>query len=216
MQSIEVLFINAFAFTVEAQDGSRKVLVIVNTATGCGFTPQYSELQEMYEELKGKGLEGLHFPCNQFADQAPGSDEEIHDFCKVRYGNTFPQYSKIDVNGDNAIPLYKWITEKQSSKDPKIQTENLHWKKRLKKMSKKYDALKLDNQLCFPLYVVSKEIVRRYTPFLNEIDLTYTQYIAMMVMWEHRELSVKELGKKLFLDSGTLTPLLKTLEKRNL
>ena len=83
-------------------------------------------------------------------------------------------------------------------------------------MSNKYDALKLDNQLCFPLYAVSKEIVRRYTPFLNEIDLTYTQYIAMMVMWEHREMSVKELGKKLLLDSGTLTPLLKTLEKKEL
>lgn len=83
-------------------------------------------------------------------------------------------------------------------------------------MSNKYDVLKLDNQLCFPLYAVSKEIVRRYTPFLNEIDLTYTQYIAMMVMWEHRELSVKELGKKLLLDSGTLTPLLKTLEKKEL
>lgn len=83
-------------------------------------------------------------------------------------------------------------------------------------MSNKYDALKLDNQLCFPLYAVSKEIVRRYTPFLNEIDLTYTQYIAMMVMWEHRELSVKELGKKLLLDSGTLTPLLKTMEKKEL
>lgn len=80
----------------------------------------------------------------------------------------------------------------------------------------KYDVLKLDNQLCFPLYAVSKEIVRRYTPFLNEIDLTYTQYIAMMVMWEHREVSVKELGKKLFLDSGTLTPLLKNLEKKGL
>lgn len=110
---------NAFDFTVEAQDGSKvelsqfkgKVLVIVNTATGCGFTPQYSELQEMYEELKDKGLEVLDFPCNQFADQAPGSDEEIHDFCTGRYGITFPQYSKIDVNGDNAIPLYKWITE---------------------------------------------------------------------------------------------------------
>lgn len=84
-------------------------------------------------------------------------------------------------------------------------------------MSKKYDALKLDNQLCFPLYAVSKEIVRRYTPFLNEIDLTYTQYIAMMVMWEHRELSVKELGKKLFLDSGTpLHRSLKPWKKRNL
>ena len=83
-------------------------------------------------------------------------------------------------------------------------------------MGNKYDALKLDNQLCFPLYAVSKEIVRRYTPFLNEIDLTYTQYIAMMVRWEHREMSVKELGKKLLLDSGTLTPLLKTLEKKEL
>lgn len=83
-------------------------------------------------------------------------------------------------------------------------------------MGNKYDALKLDNQLCFPLYAVSKEIVRRYTPFLNEIDLTYTQYIAMMVMWEHREMSVKKLGKKLLLDSGTLTPLLKTLEKKEL
>lgn len=84
------------------------------------------------------------------------------------------------------------------------------------KADNKYDVLKLDNQLCFPLYAVSKEIVRRYTPFLNEIDLTYTQYIAMMVMWEHREVSVKELGKKLFLDSGTLTPLLKNLEKKGL
>ena len=83
-------------------------------------------------------------------------------------------------------------------------------------MNDKYDVLKLDNQLCFPLYAVSKEIVRRYTPFLNEIDLTYTQYITMMVMWEYKEVSVKELGKKLFLDSGTLTPLLKTLEKKGL
>lgn len=83
-------------------------------------------------------------------------------------------------------------------------------------MNDKFDVLKLDNQLCFPLYAVSKEIVRRYTPFLNEIDLTYTQYITMMVMWEYKEVSVKELGKKLFLDSGTLTPLLKTLEKKGL
>lgn len=80
----------------------------------------------------------------------------------------------------------------------------------------KYDALKLDNQLCFPLYALSKEIVRKYTPFLSEIDLTYTQYIAMMVLWEEKEVSVKDLGKRLFLDSGTLTPLLKTLEKKGL
>ena len=77
-----------------------------------------------------------------------------------------------------------------------------------------YDCLKLDNQLCFPLYACAKEVVRRYKPFLDEIDLTYTQYITMMVMWEHGVLQVKELGRYLYLDSGTLTPLLKTLEKK--
>ena len=77
-----------------------------------------------------------------------------------------------------------------------------------------YDCLKLDNQLCFPLYACAKEVVRRYKPFLDEIDLTYTQYITMMVMWEHGLLQVKELGRYLYLDSGTLTPLLKTLEKK--
>jgi len=77
-----------------------------------------------------------------------------------------------------------------------------------------YEMLKLDNQLCFPLYAVSKEIIRRYKPFLEEIDLTYTQYIAMMVMWEEKSICVKDLGSRLFLDSGTLTPVLKTLEKK--
>lgn len=81
-------------------------------------------------------------------------------------------------------------------------------------MSNKYDALKLENQLCFPLYATSKEIVKRYKPFLDEIDLTYTQYITMMLLWEHREMNVKELGKHLFLDSGTLTPVLKKLEQK--
>ncbi len=81
-------------------------------------------------------------------------------------------------------------------------------------MSDEYESLKLKNQLCFPLYACSKEIVRRYKPFLDEVDLTYTQYIAMMVLWEKGELNVKELGECLFLDSGTLTPLLKKLEKK--
>lgn len=109
---------NAYDFTVKAQNGEDvslssfqgKVLLVVNTATGCGFTPQYAELQEMYEEFKEQGFEILDFPCNQFANQTPGTDEEVHDFCTGRYGITFPQYSKIDVNGENAIPLYKWLT----------------------------------------------------------------------------------------------------------
>ena len=82
------------------------------------------------------------------------------------------------------------------------------------KMNNKYDKLKLENQLCFPLYACSKEIVRKYKPFLDELDLTYTQYIAMMVLWERRQISVKDMGALLYLDSGTLTPVLKKLEQK--
>jgi DNA-binding MarR family transcriptional regulator len=81
-------------------------------------------------------------------------------------------------------------------------------------MKKNYDSLKLENQICFPLYACSKEIVRMYKPFLDDIDLTYTQYITMMVMWETEQINVKSLGERLFLDSGTLTPLLKKLESK--
>lgn len=110
---------NAYEFCVKAQDGTDvalsqyagKALLIVNTATGCGFTPQYDELQDLYEECQAAGLEILDFPCNQFGAQAPGSDEEIHSFCTGRFGITFPQFAKVDVNGENAIPLYQWLTE---------------------------------------------------------------------------------------------------------
>lgn len=83
-------------------------------------------------------------------------------------------------------------------------------------MSEEFDALKLENQLCFPLYVCAKEVVRQYKPILDGFDLTYTQYITMMVMWEHKQMNVKELGRYLYLDSGTLTPLLKKLEEKGL
>lgn len=83
-------------------------------------------------------------------------------------------------------------------------------------MDNKYDALKLENQLCFPLYACSKEIVKKYKPYLDELDLTYTQYITMMVLWERKQMNVKELGKYLYLDSGTLTPVLKKLEQKGL
>lgn len=81
-------------------------------------------------------------------------------------------------------------------------------------MTDPYDVLKLDSQLCFPLYAVSREVVKKYKPFLDQIDLTYTQYITMMVLWEQNEMMVKDLGSKLFLDSGTLTPVLNALEKK--
>ena len=86
-----------------------KVLLIVNTATGCGFTPQYEALEEMYKELRGSGFEILDFPCNQFANQAPESDDEIHDFCTLKFGTEFPQFAKLDVNGENADPLFAFL-----------------------------------------------------------------------------------------------------------
>ena len=90
---------------VSMNDYKDKVLLIVNTATGCGFTPQYEGLQNLYEKYNDKGFEILDFPCNQFANQAPGTDEEIASFCSARYGITFPQFAKIDVNGKTAILL---------------------------------------------------------------------------------------------------------------
>ena len=108
-----------YGFEVKAMNGTMvplsdykgKIMLVVNTATGCGFTPQYEDLQKIYDEFKDKGLEILDFPCNQFREQAPGSDEEIHTFCKGRFGITFPQFSKIDVIGENADPLFKYLSE---------------------------------------------------------------------------------------------------------
>ena len=106
-----------YGYSVKAQDGSEvsladyqgKVLLIVNTATGCGFTPQYEGLQDLYEKYQSQGLEILDFPCNQFGHQAPGSDEEITDFCQSRYGVTFRQFKKIEVNGEDEEPLYTFL-----------------------------------------------------------------------------------------------------------
>ena len=86
-----------------------KVILVVNTATGCGFTPQYAPIEEMYNKYHDKGLEILDIPCNQFGAQAPGNDEEIHEFCTLHYNTTFPQMKKSDVNGENELPLYTFL-----------------------------------------------------------------------------------------------------------
>ena len=98
---------------VSLKDYEGKVLLIVNTATGCGFTPHYDPLEAMYEELKDKGFEILDFPCNQFANQAPGTEDEIHEFCKMKFGTKFPQFSKIDVNGETAEPLFAYLASQK-------------------------------------------------------------------------------------------------------
>lgn len=98
---------------VALSDFRGKVLLIVNTATGCGFTPQYEGLENLYKKYKDQGFEILDFPCNQFGHQAPGTDQEINSFCSLKYDTTFPRFKKIDVNGENASPLYKWLKKEK-------------------------------------------------------------------------------------------------------
>lgn len=101
---------------VSMADFSGKVLLIVNTATGCGFTPQYKGLEELYQKYHEKGLEILDFPCDQFGHQAPGEDDEIHEFCTMKYNTTFDQFKKIEVNGPNATELFKFLKTQQGFK----------------------------------------------------------------------------------------------------
>lgn len=98
---------------VSLRDYSGNVLLIVNTATGCGFTPHYDPLEAMYRDLRSKGFEILDFPCNQFANQAPGSADEIQSFCKMKFGTEFPQFAKIEVNGENAEPLFVFLASEK-------------------------------------------------------------------------------------------------------
>lgn len=98
---------------VSLSDYKGKVLLIVNTATGCGFTPQYEGLQDLYDKYQEKGLEILDFPCNQFGNQAPGTEDEIVSFCSLNYGVTFKQFAKICVNGDDEAPLYTYLKSQQ-------------------------------------------------------------------------------------------------------
>ena len=98
---------------VSLKEYANEVLLIVNTATKCGFTPQYEELEKLYEKYHSQGFEVLDFPCNQFGQQAPGTDESIHEFCKLNYGTEFPRFKKLKVNGDDADPLYKFLKEQK-------------------------------------------------------------------------------------------------------
>ena len=123
---------NVYDFTASSLDGkpvslrdySGKVLLIVNTASKCGFTPQYEGLEALYQKYRDRGLEVLGFPCNQFGAQEPGSAEEIGSFCHKNYGVSFPMFEKIDVNGDGAHPLYRWL---KSSAKGLLGSEGIKW-----------------------------------------------------------------------------------------
>lgn len=105
--------------TLDMADLKGKVVLIVNTATGCGFTPQYEGLEKLYDKYHDQGLEILDFPCNQFGHQAPGDEEEIHEFCTMKYQTTFDQLAKINVNGDEEEPLYTYLKEQQPDEEVK-------------------------------------------------------------------------------------------------
>ncbi len=134
---------------IKLEEYKGKVLLIVNTATGCGFTPQYTGLQNLYNKYHEEGLEILDFPCNQFANQAPDSNEEIHAFCTGRFGITFKQFAKIDVNGKNASELYKYLKNSSSS----ILGKSIKWN--------------------FTKFLVDREgnIVSRYAPTVKPEEL---------------------------------------------
>jgi glutathione peroxidase len=126
-----------YDYKVTAADGSEvsmeqfagKVVLVVNTATGCGFTPQYKDLEDMYEKYHEAGLEIVDIPCNQFAGQTPGTDEEIHEFCTLKYNTQFPQMKKSDVNGENELPLFTYLKSQKGfegfGKGPKAMAMSL-------------------------------------------------------------------------------------------
>ncbi|MBQ6286171.1 MAG: glutathione peroxidase [Bacteroidales bacterium] len=145
-----------------------KVLLIVNTATKCGFTPQYEELQALYEKYKDKGLVILDFPCNQFGGQAPGEIAEIHDFCTSKYNTTFPQFDKVDVNGENESPLFAYLKSKQGFKGFGNGTQAKFMDEMMKKNDPDY-ASKPDVKWNFTKFLVDSkgEVVARFEPTVS-------------------------------------------------
>jgi glutathione peroxidase len=148
-----------------------KVLIIVNTATGCGFTPQYEGLEKLYKSYHEKGLEILDFPCNQFGNQAPGTDDEIHEFCSLKYNTSFDQFKKIEVNGENESPLYTFL--KSAIKEDTIDgIKNKMAMKGIEKISKTYKN-KNDIKWNFTKFLVDKEgnVVGRFSPTYKPEDM---------------------------------------------
>lgn len=123
---------------VSMKDYEGKVVLVVNTATGCGFTPHYKDLEEMYEKYHDRGFEIIDVPCNQFAGQTPGTDDEIHEFCQLKYNTQFPQMKKADVNGENAIPLFKYLKEQKGFEGFGKGASALAMSAMLKKIDKNY------------------------------------------------------------------------------
>ena len=156
---------------ISLSDYKGKVLLIVNTATGCGFTPQYEGIESLYEKYHEKGLEVLDFPCNQFGHQAPGEDDEIHEFCTAKYQTQFDQFKKIEVNGENESPLFTFL--KNEIKEDEI--SGLKNKMAMKAIEKISNTCKKEGDIKwnFTKFLVDREgkVIKRYSPTFNPSDM---------------------------------------------
>ena len=148
------------------KDFEGKVMLIVNTATGCGFTPQYKPLEEMYEKYHEKGLEIIDIPCNQFMGQAPGTDEQIHEFCTLKYNTKFPQMKKSDVNGENALPLYAYLKEQQGFKGFGFSAKGIAMKSLVKRLYTNEFLKSNEIKWNFTKFLVDRQgnVVARFEP----------------------------------------------------
>ena len=156
---------------VSLEDYKGKVLLIVNTATGCGFTPQYEAIEKLYEKYHDQGFEVLDFPCNQFGHQAPGDNEEIHEFCTAKYQTQFDQFAKIEVNGENESQVFTILKEQQ----PKEEVKGLKNKMAMKAIAKISTTCKKEGDIVwnFTKFLVDKEgkAVKRYNPTFDPKDI---------------------------------------------
>ncbi len=157
---------------VSLGDYAGKVLLIVNTATGCGFTPHYEPLEAMYRDLRDKGFEILDFPCNQFANQAPGNADEIHQFCTMKFGTEFPQFAKIDVNGESAAPLFAYLAAEKPFESFGKGIKNAALNKFADMNNKKYGD-KAYIKWNFTKFLVDREgnVTARFEPTTNMADV---------------------------------------------
>ena len=164
MSIYDFKIINREGKEISLSDYKGKTLIIVNTATGCGFTPQYEGLEKLYEEYHDKGLEILDFPCNQFGHQAPGTEDEIHQFCTAKYQTQFDQLPKIEVNGENEHPLYTYLKQQQP-KEEIVGLKNKMAMKAIEKISSTYKKQE-DIKWNFTKFLVDKEgnVIKRYDP----------------------------------------------------
>jgi glutathione peroxidase len=157
---------------ISLSDYAGKVVMVVNTATGCGFTPQYKEIEEMYEKYHDRGFEIIDVPCNQFADQTPGTDEEIHEFCTLKYNTQFEQMKKSDVNGENALPLFNFLKSEKGFEGFGFGPTAIAMSAMLKKQDKDYKN-NPDIKWNFTKFVVDRNgnVVARFEPTASMKDV---------------------------------------------